>query len=170
LFVEDGVAESLLKEIVQRCSPELRHTACLIPLGNATDVQRMVARLRPQGVRAVGIRDADYGHAPDQGLFCLPGDACPEAVLLTNDNLARAEGLIAGVTEAARRAAPHGQGYDGSARAKRVYKALCTELEMIPSLVTDRLILAWLNAPECEAQSRLLIRDVRRSLEGVRAG
>lgn len=148
VFVEDAVAVRFVTEIFRRFAPDLLKGANIIALGNAADVQRMVARLRSQQVRAVGVRDPDQGQAADQGLFSLPGDVALEQLLLEHANVERAERLLAGIGQAAQRAAAHGQGYEGSAAAKRVFAALCTEMEMPAEFIADRLTLAWMDHPD----------------------
>jgi len=165
VFVEDEVATSFLTEIWRRLAPDLLRGATIIPLGSAADVTRMVSRLRDQGVRAVGVRDADYGEAPAKGLFSLPGDRSPEQILLEPANLERGEKLLAGLKDAVDRAKVQGQGYAGSEAAKRIFAGLASELEMSSDFIADRLTLAWLSDPQWEDASKALVASIRQACE-----
>lgn len=172
IFVEDEVALRFLTELFRSLTSGLLKSATIIALGSAADVQRMVARLRMQKVRAVGVRDADQGESSENGLFSLPGNVSPEELLLDDANLRRAEQLLAGVCGAEQRARVQGQGYRGSEAAKKVFSGLCTELESSPSLVADRLTLAWLSETTNREASRELVADIQAACElsGTRSG
>jgi predicted ATPase len=165
VFVEDEVASRFLTEIWRRLAPDLLKSATIIQIGSSADVQRMVDRLRGQGVRAVGIRDPDQGDAPSQGLFSLPGDCSPEQLLLDDNNLGRAEKLLGGIKAAACRAKVQGHGYAGSEAAKRIFAGLCSELEMSSDFIADRLTLALLSETAWEEESKRLLVSLRQAFE-----
>lgn len=165
LLVEDEVAARFLNEILQRFAADLLRGGTIVPIGNSVDVQRMVGHLRAQGVSAVGIRDADQGSAETQGLFSLPGDSAPEELLLAEDNVRRAEGLLSGVYDAAQRARVQGHGLSGSAAAKRVLAGLASELGLARELVADRLTLAWLAETKWQEECRNLVAGIRSAIE-----
>src|SRR5262249_37673111 len=145
VFVEDAVALSFLREILRRHGSDVLRDSTLVDIGSSEDVRRMVARLRAQGVRAVGVRDPDQGSSPNDGLFAIPGqDACPEALLVNDDNVARAERYFAGIKEKHDLAKTRGEDLSGSAKSKRVFDALCAEIVEPKEFVADRLTLAWL--------------------------
>lgn len=170
VFVEDVVAVRFLTEIWRRYDQELSRDATIIPIGSATDVQRMVTRLRSQGVRCVGVRDPDQGDDVGHGLFSLPGDASPEALLLEGDNLERGERLLAGVKAAADLARVVGYGYTGSEAAKRVFSGVASGMAIEPELVADRLTLAWLSEPDCAAAAQRLVAAIRAALDSCERG
>lgn len=165
IFVEDGVASKLLTEVFRRHASDLLRGSVIVPLGSFTDVQRMVAKLRGEEVRAVGVRDPDQGDAPEQGLFSLPGNGCPEQILLSQENVTRAETFLAGVTNAYDRALVRGHGYAGSQAHKRVFEGLCSELEYDADFVSDRLTLAWLSSPAAAADCAALVGQIRGALD-----
>ncbi len=165
ILVEDVTAKKLLSEIIDRFAADLRDGASIIDVGSDDDVRRMVARLRQQNVRAVGVRDPDIGANGEVGLFSLPGNVSPEEVLLDAENIQRADAFYSGFAVAYARASAQGLGYAGSARAKREMRALPLELQQTQEFVSDRLAIAWLASPENENRARELIQSIRAALE-----
>lgn len=105
ILVEDITAKKLFTQIVDRYAADMRETVSIIDVGSDDDVRRMVTKFREQNIRAVGVRDPDVGEDGQAGLFSLPGNVCPEAVLLETSNIERADALYAGFTAAYQRAA-----------------------------------------------------------------
>jgi predicted ATPase len=167
LFVEDMVAKRFLQEILRRFAPDLLRDAVMIDLGSAQDIQRMVARLRPQGVRAVAIRDGDHGEHAAAGLLAFPGGAAPETLLLEGANIARAETFIGGIRDAYERARVAGAGYAGTQQVKRIFGALAREAGLDPGFVSDRLTLAYLSDTGNATAAEELVRRIRTALDSV---
>lgn len=165
VLVEDIVAGRLLTEIFRRFSGAMLANATIVEVGSAHDVARMVARLRGQGVRAVGVRDPDQGAAPAQGLFSLPGALSPEELLLGNANVVRTEGLLHGITAAVELARVQGQGLQGAAQAKKVFAALCKQLNAAEDFVSDRLTLGWLSDAGTAVHCAALVQAVQQALD-----
>ena len=165
ILVEDAVAAKLLSQIIDRFSPALRNDASIVEVGSDEDVRRLVEKFRGQGVRAVGVRDPDIGGDLAIGMFSLPGNLSPEEVLLEHGNVARADGIYPGLREAVDRASARGAGYQGSARAKRVMRALPSELGKPEDFISDRLSIAWLNDPGNHEAARQLARQLQELLD-----
>lgn len=165
IFVEDLVAKDFLCQIIDRYSDALRDGSSVIDVGSDDDVRRMLARFRVQGARAVGVRDPDVGEDEATGLFSLPGNMAPEQILLTQENVQRADALFSGFSRAVERASAQGVGYEGARRAKRVFQALCNEMQKSPEFISDRLVLAWLNDEANQDAARDLTERIVRALE-----
>jgi predicted ATPase len=165
VLVEDEVAEHFLKEIFRKFSAPLLAATRIVPIGNFVDVQRMSDRFRHQGVRCIGVRDPDQAGNPAKGLFSLPGGQSPETLLLDPQNIARAEHFIHELGKAYDRAQAYGLGYSGAERAKRVFRALCSELYLQQEVVTDRLTLAWLAAEESQLACQDLVKGIQTIFE-----
>ncbi|PSR18277.1 hypothetical protein C8255_08330 [filamentous cyanobacterium CCP3] len=160
VFVEDPAAEIFLQEILRRCARKLFETSCIVPIGNTDDVYRMVSSFRKKGVRAVGVRDADTGGDKAQYLFSLPGNAFPEKLLLSSDNLVRAEKFVNGIQESFALAETQGLGRSGSDQVKEIFKALSKELGLDPEKLADRLILAWFSDEENSRKAKKLAEEI----------
>ncbi|MDP1525046.1 MAG: ATP-binding protein [Rhodocyclaceae bacterium] len=145
ILVEDSVAKLFLIDILERFDRPLLHHTSIVPVGNTHDVYRMVQSFRGEGVRAVGVRDADIGNAAGDHVFSLPGDLAPEELLLSDENIAQAEGLMHGIGDAFGRAKIAGIDHTGSKWAKKVFPALASEMGIDVEKLRDRLTLAWLN-------------------------
>lgn len=167
VLVEDAVGHRLLTEIFRRFSKDLLANATIVEVGSAQDVQRMVARLREQDVRAIGVRDPDFGGAPPQGLFSLPGNQLPEQLLLDPANVARTEQFWNGITEAVALARVQGQGLQGAAQAKRVFAALCKQVDETDDFLSDRLTLGWLSDPGTATACNALVQAAQQALDAA---
>jgi len=112
----------------------------------------LVQKFREEGLRAVGVRDPDIGDDVAAHVFSLPGDLAPEQLLLADQNIEAAEGLLNGLGAAFDRAKVAGIGHQGSARAKRVFPALAAEMDIPLERLQDRLTISWLlgNAPAAQ--------------------
>ena len=118
------VAKSFLDEILRRHNRSLHVNSVIVPVGNTDDVYRMVIAFRKQGVKAIGVRDPDIGANEQDGLLALPGNKAPEALLLSDENVGKAEEFLSGIKDAFDRARAVGLGRSGSAWAKSVCSAL----------------------------------------------
>ena len=145
ILVEDVVAKRFLTDILERFDRSLLLNASIVPVGNTHDVYRMVQSFRGEGVRAVGVRDPDIGDATGNHVFSLPGDLAPEELLLSEENMAQAEGLMNGIGDAFGRAKIAGIDLTGSKWAKKVFPALASEMGIDTEKLRDRLTLTWLN-------------------------
>jgi len=163
ILVEDLVAKSFLDEILRRHNRSLHVNSVIVPVGNTDDVYRMVIAFRKQGVKAIGVRDPDIGANEQDGLLALPGNKAPEALLLSDENVGKAEEFLSGIKDACDRARAVGLGRSGSAWAKSVFSALPSELTSTREAVADRLTLAWLSNHKEEATD--LVKDIERLLE-----
>ena len=163
ILVEDLVAKSFLDEILRRHNRSLHVNSVIVPVGNTDDVYRMVIAFRKQGVKAIGVRDPDIGANEQDGLLALPGNKAPEALLLSDENVGKAEEFLSGIKDAFDRARAVGLGRSGSAWAKSVFSALPSELTSTREAVADRLTLAWLSNHKEEATD--LVKDIERLLE-----
>lgn len=163
ILVEDAVGNGFLCEILRRFDKDILANCSIVSIGNTDDVYRMVTRLRGEGVRAIGVRDPDIGDAPAEGVFSLPGDLAPESLLLADANIAAAESMLNGVTEAFDRAKVAGLQHTGSKWAKQVFPALAHEMAISRELLADRLTLAWLAAHQGEAAA--LVASIRAALQ-----
>ena len=161
ILVEDVVAQNFLTDILRAKDRQTLTNSCIVPVGNTNDVYRLVQSFRHEGVRAVGVRDADIGDAPAQHVFSLPGGKAPEAILLSDANIAAAEHIVNGIGAAFERAKAAGFGLpaNGSKWAKRVFPALANELEMETDRLRDRLTSAWLR--ENDADAVALVASIR---------
>jgi predicted ATPase len=153
ILVEDDVGRVMMREVLRRFDKGLLEQSRIVAVGNTDDVARLVGAFRTEGVRAVGVRDADIGEDPASGLFSLPDAGAPEALLLSPANLARAEALINGIQKAFETAEPHGLGHEGTQRWKRIYAVLPSVFGLPAEVLTDRLTLAWLEANQDAAKS-----------------
>lgn len=162
VLVEDPVAKTMLEEVFRRHGRDLLDSCSVIPIGNTDDVQRMVTLLRGQRVQAVGVRDPDIGENPPDGLFSLPGRLSPEQTLLAEENINEAERLIDGLREAFERASVHGNGFEGSQKAKRIFEVLPHEAGLEKEVLADRLTICWLNRNNEAARD--LVKSIREGL------
>jgi len=122
-----------------------------------------VKSLREQGVCAVGVRDPDVGPDSATGLFSLPGDQAPEALLLDSNNLTKAENHINGIKDAFETARVLGHDSKRAQWHKKVLSGLANELGEYENNIIDRLILAWLS-DENEAAKKVT-EEIRTCLE-----
>jgi predicted ATPase len=164
VLVEDEVAKAFLEEMLRRHNRSLFDNACVVPVGNTDDVSRMVKSLRTQGVKVIGVRDPDIGANEEAGLLSLPGDKAPEELLLSDNNIREAEGVLSGITDAFNRAKATGLGLEGSKWAKKVFTALPGEIAASREFLSDRLTLAWLSRHEADARG--LVTQIGKALEG----
>ena len=152
ILVEDEVAKSFLREILRRFAVDILRNCAIVPVGNTDDVCRITRSFRAQGIRAVGIRDADIGANELERLLSLPGSEAPESLLLQPENISVCETILSGIGTAFERARATGIGLTGSDWSKKVFEALPSELETTREDVADRLTLAWLQGHESEAR------------------
>jgi len=143
ILVEDVMAQGFLADILERCDRAMLRNTCIVPVGNTHEVYQLVQTFRGEGVRAVGVRDPDIGPAPEKHVFSLPGSLAPEELMLTDENVAAADGLLNGVCEAFDRAKVAGVGLAGSKFAKKVFPVLAEELGVEVWKLRDRLTSAW---------------------------
>ena len=162
ILVEDEVAKKFLEEMLKRYSKQLLENSCVVPVGNTDDVCRMVRSFRNQNVKVIGVRDPDIGTNQELGLLSLPGDKAPEELLLSQDNVQRAEQFMEGLLEGYERAKAHGLGHTGSKWAKKVFEALPAELSESKEQISDRLTLAWLSHHATEAKQ--VVNDIESQL------
>jgi hypothetical protein len=163
ILVEDEVARRFLELVLRRHDRALFDGATIVPVGSGPEVGRLNKSLSGRGVRVVSVRDADQGSDPDNGLFSLPGNSCPESLLLGAENILRADRIEAGLRDAWRRAGSRGIGYAGSQRDKRILKGLAEEMNMDEEVIADRLTLAWLEQHDVEARN--LVKAIATALE-----
>jgi hypothetical protein len=152
IVVEDVLAASLVREILLRFNKKLLDNSAIVPIGSSNDVSRMVRSLRENGIRSVGARDPDVGETENLALLSLPGNTAPEAALISDDNIDRAERFVNGIRDAYERSRAHGIGFQGSKWAKRVFEVLPSEAGMDRDSLAERLTLAWLEANADAAQ------------------
>lgn len=162
ILVEDLVAKAFVEDILRRCDRAILDNTSVVPVGNTDDVYRLVKVFRDEGIRAIGVRDPDIGDAPADNLFSLPGDKAPEELLLSEDNIQRAEQFVNGMQAAFERAKVAGMEQHGSKWAKTVFPVLAKELGIPVAMLRDRLTLAWFAAND--AQARELAGKIRAHL------
>ncbi len=151
ILVEDEVGKRFLSEILRQFDRALFDGCSIVPVGNVDDVFRLTQAFRAGGCRAVGVRDPDIGDDPPNGVFSLPGNLAPEALLLERENLMAAEALLNGLGEAFERARAVGIGRVGSDWAKHVFRALAIQMGLPIESLSDRLTLSWLTRHRAEA-------------------
>lgn len=76
--VEDGFAQSMLREILKKKAPDLRPQLEILPFGDAIAVKNAVGVLKLAGVSCMAVRDADQAEVLEESLFTLPGTQPPE--------------------------------------------------------------------------------------------
>lgn len=163
ILVEDVVAKQLLVEILRRYDRQLLESCAIVAVGNDDDVRRMTIAMREQRLRVIGVRDPDQGDNPAAHLLTLPGDLAPETMLLTGENIARAERLISGLTDAFRRAEVAVRHLNGTERFKSLFALLPDEVNLSKENLADRLTFAWLEHYGADGQQ--LAARIRTMLE-----
>ncbi len=166
ILVEDDVAKYLVQELLRRYDRDLLRAASVVVVGDTNQVRLLVAAFRSEGCRVVGVRDPDVGGSPESGLVSLPGHIAPEAQLLEEANLARAETYLHGVQAAHQVARRAGLAFTGSDQAKRVFAALAEEVSLSREALIDRLAAAWIDRHAVEAAE--MVRQVDRLLHAER--
>jgi hypothetical protein len=78
ICVEDTFAALKLQEAIRKLKPDLLPNIKISPLGDTKAVANAVDLLRSQGIKAIGVRDADKGEDKTRKLFKLPGTLPPE--------------------------------------------------------------------------------------------
>ncbi len=167
VLVEDDAACSFLREIFRQIDRALISQCAVVAVGNDDDVRRLTETLRDSGVKVVGVRDGDRGEARNDMLFSLPGGAPPESVLLTEENLQKADQmLLAGAAGAYQRASPVGAGHPPAERDKRILPQMARELDVTVEDLASRLTQVWiLNNRDTAVE---LVHHIRRGLENER--
>lgn len=87
ICVEDKTAQLILQLIVLRADRPLIKALNISPVGSKQTVLEAVRLMRDMGIPGIGIRDADVGEAPAQGLYNLPGTRPPEVELFQNPSV-----------------------------------------------------------------------------------
>lgn len=85
ICVEDKFAVMILQAIMLRGDKSLVKAVNISPVGSKQTVREAVRLLRNMEIAGIGIRDADVGGAPMEGLYTLPGTRPPEIELLNNE-------------------------------------------------------------------------------------
>jgi len=168
VIVEDAVAGSFLRQILRAFAPAMLRTATLVEIGSAQDVRRVVARLRIQNVRAVGVRDPDMGENAANGLFSLPGQRRVEELLLDPRTVAAAAPHLADIERHVEMARTRGAGFAGAEAAKRAFAAIPDETGLPGDVVASDLARAWLSIEANRACAQELVQSIRRGLDEVR--
>ena len=82
--VEDKFAAMVLQAIILRGDRSLIKAVNISPVGSKQTVREAVRLLKNMEIAGIGIRDADVGGAPLEGLYTLPGSRPPEVELFQN--------------------------------------------------------------------------------------
>lgn len=144
ILVEDIMAKKFLSDLLIQYNKPLLHNTCIVPVGNTHEVFSLVQAFRKEGTRAIGVRDADTGEAAQEGMYSLPGDLPPEALLLDAANVEATEELVNGITAAYEKTNIIAKGQKLSEGAKRLFPALAREVELDVEMLRDRLTITWL--------------------------
>lgn len=164
VLVEDDAARAFLLELFRQVDRDLLAHCGVVAVGSDAEVRRLTDSFRRGGVRAVAVRDGDNGESSESWLLTLPGSAAPESVLLSEENIDKAEvTLMQGAREAYRRAAIVGQGYSGSVRDKRILPQMAREMAMVDEDLATRLTQTWLLVHREEAAA--LARQIKQAIE-----
>jgi hypothetical protein len=152
VLVEDDAARAFLIELFRQVDRDLLDHCGVVAVGSDAEVRRLTSNFRAAGVRAVAVRDGDTGESGEPWLLCLPGNAAPESVLLSQENVSKAEStLVSGALAAYQRAAIVGHGLGDSERDKKILPQMARELAMPDEELAARLTQTWLLAHRDEA-------------------
>ncbi|CAJ1812322.1 ATP-dependent endonuclease [Aeromonas hydrophila] len=78
ICVEDIFAKVLLTEVIRIKKQELLKVVAIHDIGDKDAVREAVRVLNKTGKRAIAVRDADVGAAPQYALYSFPGNEPPE--------------------------------------------------------------------------------------------
>lgn len=84
VFVEDGFAEKVLREIIRTSNYKLLKAIAIVAIGSKAAVLESVRLLTHLKRQVIGVRDADAGADPAQALYSLPGTRAPECEVFEN--------------------------------------------------------------------------------------
>ncbi len=84
ICVEDVFAKVLLSEVIREKRKDLLKTVAIHDIGCKESVKEAVRVLVKTGKKAIGVRDADVGPNPAEGLFSFPGSRPPEIEVFQN--------------------------------------------------------------------------------------
>jgi predicted ATPase len=84
ICVEDVFARVLLTEVIRIKNREMLKAVAIHDIGDKNAVREAVCLLRRIGTKAIAVRDADVGAAPQDGLLSFPGKLPPEVEVFNN--------------------------------------------------------------------------------------
>lgn len=87
ICVEDLFAKALLTEVIRTHKRDLLKVIHIHDIGDKNAVREAVKTLNKIGRKAIAIRDADVGPAPQDGLYCFPGKLPPEKEVYFNKDV-----------------------------------------------------------------------------------
>lgn len=87
ICVEDLFAKALLTEVIRTHKRDLLKVIHIHDIGDKNAVREAVKTLNKIGRKAIAIRDADVGPAPQDGLYCFPGKLPPEKEVYFNNDV-----------------------------------------------------------------------------------
>ena len=90
ICVEDAFAKLILQAMLLRGDKSLVKAVNITPVGAKQTVREAVRLLKNMEIAGIGIRDADVGDAPMEGLYTLPGTRPPEVELFKNEQVCNA--------------------------------------------------------------------------------
>lgn len=84
ICVEDIFAKVLLTEVIRSKKKELLKVVAIHDIGDKGAVREAVRVLNKTGKKAIAVRDADVGQAPQVALYSFPGHEPPEREVFNN--------------------------------------------------------------------------------------
>jgi hypothetical protein len=84
VFVEDNFGAKVLREIIRASNYRLLKAITIVPIGSTAAVLESVRLLTRLQKPVIGVRDADTGVDPAQGMYSLPGTRAPELEVFDN--------------------------------------------------------------------------------------
>jgi predicted ATPase len=87
ICVEDGFAETMVREMLRHCEPDLLSGLGFVNAGDVASLAPAVQLLASAGRRVVGISDTEQTHAGAGNVFALPGEQVPEKVVFRNTSV-----------------------------------------------------------------------------------
>ncbi|TPQ28250.1 ATP-dependent nuclease [Methylomonas koyamae] len=87
ICVEDVFAKVLLTEIIRVKKKELLKAVRIHDIGDKDAVREAVNVLKKTGKKAIAVRDADVGSAPQNALYSFPGSEPPEKAVFNNSEV-----------------------------------------------------------------------------------
>lgn len=87
ICVEDLFAKTLLTEVIRTHRKDLLKAIHIHDIGDKNAVREAVKTLKKIGRKAIAVRDADVGPAPQDGLYCFPGKLPPEKEVYLNKDV-----------------------------------------------------------------------------------
>jgi len=84
ICVEDIFAKVLLTEVIRIKKNDLLKAVAIHNIGDKDAVREAVRVLNKTGKKAIAVRDADVGAAPQDSLYSFPGDEPPEKEVFTH--------------------------------------------------------------------------------------